>query len=312
MASETRQTIRADRARLILPVLCVLAMSCRAPRTETYTDGPASTPRRIVSLIPAATEILFALGAGDRLVGRTRWGVHPPEAAAVPDVGDGVRPSLEVVIARDPELVILFEGQDTEGIAGRLGDMGIPILSLRHNSLADLHRNVALLGEAVGCSGAAQALSRRIEEDLRDVSQAVAGLERRRVYYDVWTDPPMTIGRGSYLDSLVTIAGGRNVFGDLEAPSPEVGLEAIVHRDPEIIVHPVSRAPDAFDDPPEKRAAWQAVGAVSAGRVAVVDADLLGRLGPRVGAATRELALALHPTARIDPLPAVGNDRCSP
>ena len=285
-------TWRCARVRLIaLALLAGLGCGGR----EDPLRSPGARPERIVSLIPAATEILFALGAGDRVVGRTRWGVHPPEATAVPDVGDGVRPSLEVVLARNPDLVVLFEGLDTEGVAGRLEAVGVPTLSLRHNSLQDLHRNIRLLGEAVGCAASAAELSGRIERDLAAVAAATAGRERVDVYYDVWTDPPITIGRGSYLDSLLTIAGGRNVFGDLPAPSPEVGLEAIVFRDPDVIVHGRSAAPGSVDDPPGGREAWRTIRAVALGRIAVVDADLMGRLGPRAGDAARELAVALHP-----------------
>lgn len=285
-------------------VLSCLLLACAEPGdlpslSETGTTVEGVRPRRIVSLMPAATEILFALGAGDRLVGRTRWGVHPAEAASIPDVGDGVRPSLEVVMSRDPDLVVLFEGQDTEGAAERLRTLGVETLALRHNTLGDLERNILALGDAVGCPNAAHDLRARVAADLDRVSAAVTGLHRVRAYYDVWTDPPMTIGRGSFLDSLLTIAGGENVFGDLGAPSPEIGLETVVLRDPDVIVHPVSRAPDAVDDRPAARQAWQAVRAVSEGRIVIVDADLLGRLGPRVGQAALELAGALHPEADL-------------
>ena len=258
--------------------------------------------RRVVSLIPAATEILFALGAGNRLVGRTRWGVHPPEAVGVPDVGDGIRPSLEAVIARSPDLVVLFEGPDNEGVAARLADLGVASLSLRHNSLADLRRNVVALGEAVGCPAAAAALDARIAADLGAVAEATRGVDRVRVYYDVWADPPMTIGRGSFLDSLIALAGGRNVFGHLERPSPRVGLEAIVAGDPDVIVRPI-RA-DAVDDAPlGERAGWETIRAVATNRIVYIDADLLGRLGPRVGEAALGLAAALHPELRLPSLP---------
>jgi iron complex transport system substrate-binding protein len=294
---------------LILGVTGSGVAACNGGGDETHPErGVARTPegdmlaggaRRIVSLIPAATEILFALGAGDRLVGRTRWGVHPPEAESVPDVGDGVRPSLEAVLSRDPDLVILFDGADTDGVADRLAGLGVASLSLRHNTLSDLERNVVALGEVAGCPAAARALNDRIRDDLEAVSAAVDRAAPLRVYYDVWPDPPMTIGRGSFLDSLVTIAGGRNIFGDLAAASPQIGLEAIVQRDPEVVVYAVSGITDRGAAAPRERSGWSVIPAVSRGRVATVDADLLGRLGPRVGDAARELALALRPAAVI-------------
>ena len=266
---------------------------------------PAS---RVVSLIPAATEILFALGAGDRLVGRTRWGLHPAEAADIPDIGDGIRPSLEAIVARDPDLVIVFDGLDTEGLADRLAGLGVRTLPLRHNSLEDLERNVSLIGGAVGCAGSAASLNAGIRSQLSRVAAARPTGARVRVYYDVWIDPPMTIGRGSFLDSLITLAGGRNVFGDLAAPSPEVGLEAIVKRDPDLVLHPVSSSPTARPVAPGDRPGWRAIGAVSRGEVVTVDGDLLGRLGPRVGEAVAHLARAIAGRApALEPIAPLGD-----
>lgn len=307
-----------SRTRQLRTVLCSLALcgagvvSCgESPRaadrgaaggSSTRGGSESSNPTRIVSLIPAATEILFALGAGDRVVGRTRWGVHPPEATAVTDVGDGVRPSLEAVLARDPDLVVLFDGADTEGVSDRLRALGVASLSIRHNTLSDLERNVIALGDVVGCAAAAQELNGRIRGDLLEVAGAVRNAVPLRVYYDVWSDPPITIGRGSFLDSLLTLAGGRNIFGDMERASPQVGLESIVQRDPDIVVYAVSGLSGDDGDPPQGRPGWNVVRAVAEGRIARVDADLLGRLGPRVGHAARELALALRPDAKIPSL----------
>lgn len=296
----TRRAIRSARAGLA--VLALAAGACRPSMPGDRSEGATSRepPRRIVSLIPAATEILFAIGAGDRLVGRTRWGVHPPEARSVPDVGDGVRPSIEAVLARDPDLVVLFEGPDTRAAAERLEALGVPTMSLRHNSIADLDRNIRRLGDAVGCPVSADRLAGRIHEDLAAIAESVGESPAPRVYYDVWPDPPMTVGRGSFLDSLITLAGGRNVFGDLEPPAPTVSLEAIVHRDPDLVI----RAAASSADPPlAVRPGWRAIPAVAEERIVAVDADLLGRLGPRVGDAARALAAAIHP-GRTFPEPA--------
>lgn len=257
--------------------------------------GEISPARRIVSLIPAATEILFALGAGDRVVGRTHWDRFPPEAARVADVGDGMRPSLETVLARRPDLVVLYRGVANEGVDARFEAAGIRTLVLEHDTFSDLERNIALLGTASGCARTAQRLVARIRSGLDAVAEATADARRVSVYYDVWHDPPITIGRGSYLDSLMTLAGARNVFGDLEAASPQVGLETIVFRDPARIISPRPDAPVSTRQPPAERPGWDAVPAVAAGRVVEVDGDLLHRLGPRVADAAAELARAIHP-----------------
>ena len=298
-------------ARSLAVLSVALATACGAPGTAGGGDAPRrdvaarAEPRRIVSLIPTATEILFDLGAGDRLVGRTRWGVHPPAARRIPDVGDGIRPSLEAVLARDPDLVILYDGETNRESRERLRRHGVPTLALRHDTLEDLRRNIVRLGELVGCTEGGSALAGRIARELAAVSRATEGRPRVRVYYDAWADPPMTIGGGSFIDSLLTIAGGANVFGDLETAAPRVSLEAIIHRNPERIL--VSVAPEALHRRPNvaTRHGWERIPAVAAGRISTLDRDVVSRLGPRVAEAAWSIAEALHgelPAAAPEPI----------
>ncbi len=278
-----------------------LATACGAPGGGgDRGDAPSrevavqSEPRRIVSLIPAVTEIFFHLGAGDRLVGRTRWGIHPPAARRIPDIGDGIRPSLEAVLARDPDLVVLYDGDTNRESRERLQRLGVATLALRHDTLEDLRRNILRLGELVGCPDGGRALADRIARELAAVSRATEGRPRVGVYYDAWAEPPMTIGGGSFIDSLLTIAGGANVFGDLAPAAPRVSLEAIIDRDPERILVSVARA--ALHRPPDlgMRHGWERIPAVAAGRISTLDRDVVSRLGPRVPEAARAIAEALH------------------
>lgn len=308
---------RSAAAGIVLALLAV-APAAAAP-AETAADSLvlrddlgreirlAGPPDRIVSLVPAATELLFALGAGDRLVGRTRYGVHPPAARDVPSVGQGLRPSLELVAERRPDLVIVFAGPETRGTVDRLEALGTAALGLELNTFGDLERNVRRLGRLTGRAGAAGRLLDRIDCQLRRVAEAVEGVPRPRVYYEVWSDPPVTVGRGSYLDSLLRVAGGRNVFGDLEAPSPRVGLESVTDRNPDLVL--VARRRDGEGARPARRPGWRAVPAVREGRVRTVDGDLVHRLGPRVGEAARALAGVLHP-GRADVLRRLDLDAC--
>lgn len=270
-------------------------------RPPTADAGSSADPRRIVSLLPAATEILFELGAGERIVGRTRWGVHPPAAERIPDVGDGIRPSVEAVVALDPDLVILYGGETNRETRDRFARLNVPTLSLRHDTLADLRRNILHLGEVIGCPSGAAALVERVEDGLAAVSEATAGRRRVRVYYDAWAEPPITIGRGSFIDALLRVAGATNIFGDLAAASPRVSLEAIIERDPDRIL--VAVPPQAGDRRPDlaARHGWDRIPAVSEGRVAPVDRDLVTRLGPRVADAASAIGRALHGDLAVRP-----------
>lgn len=267
----------------------------RIPDDRGDTLALAAPAERVVSLIPAATELFFALGAGDRLVGRTRYGTHPPGAREVPSVGEGIRPSAEAVVARRPDAVVVYAGQSNSGSIRRFEELGIPVLALEHNTIPQLMRNIERLGALAGRASAADSLAAAVREELRRVADAVAGRRRVPIYYDLWPDPPRTVGAGSYLDSLITVAGGRNVFGDLEGPSPRVSLEAVVERQPEVIVSPEGGGGERL--PPGERPGWGEIGAVKRGRVVSVDGTLVHRLGPRLGAAAARLAAALHPAA---------------
>ncbi|HKK28102.1 MAG TPA: cobalamin-binding protein [Gemmatimonadota bacterium] len=283
--------VRAARAGA--PAPAARADSIRVTDDLGRTVRLAAPPPRIVSLVPAVTELLFALDAGDRLVGRTRYGVHPAAARSVPSVGEGMRPSVESVVARRPGLVILYAGTGNRSTLAELTRLGVPTLAVRHDRFADLYRNIARLGVLTGRPAAADSLAARLRCGLEAVAGATRDAPTRSVYLDVWEDPPYTAGSGSYLDSLVTVAGGRNVFGDLRRPSPRVSIEAVAARDPDVVVVPLARG--SGRTPPGSRPAWSAVPAVAAGRVRTVDGDLLDRLGPRVDEAAGALAAAIHP-----------------
>ncbi len=253
-------------------------------------------PARIVSLVPAITEILYALGAGASVTGRSTWDDQPPEVKSVPSVGDALRPDAERVLARNPDLVILYAGPDNARSVEQFERLDVAVLAIRIDDLSDLRRNVLRLGELLGRERSAAALWASIETQLSDVARATRELPRTRVYYDVAWPPAITVGAGSYLDTLVAIAGGENIFHDLAAPSPQVSLEAIVARSPELVLVPAGLDGNPAD--PATRPGWTVIPSVREGSIRHVDAGLLHRLGPRVGEAARALAEVLHPELR--------------
>ncbi|MCE2421742.1 MAG: ABC transporter substrate-binding protein [Gemmatimonadetes bacterium] len=258
----------------------------------------------MVTLLPPAAEIIYAIGAGDRLAGRSKWTRFPPRVASVPDVGDGMRPSVEAVLARRPDLVVMYAGGSNAAQRDQLQAAGIRVLWLRHDTLEQLDQNIRAIGQALGCPDRAAVLAESVRADLEAVAGAVGGVRSSMtVYWDAWAEPLYTIGRGSYLDSLMTMAGAQNVFGDLTLPSPVVSLEAIIDRDPD---HIITTMPGYEELPYEekrqravatllRRPGWEAVPAVNRGAVIPVDGDLMGILGPRTPLAARALAQALHP-----------------
>ncbi len=242
----------------------------------------ATPAQRIVSLLPSFTELLFAIGAGDRLVGRTAWCDYPPEALAVPNVGDGMPPNVEAVAARRPDLVVLYRSGQNVPAAEQLERLGIRTVLLDLNLLEDLGPAARRLGVLTAHRPAADSLARVMDSV---VSQPPAP-STRSLAFIVWDNPPIVIGAGSYLDRLATLAGARNVFHDISSPSAQVSIETIAARDPEFVaVLSDSTGAPRYAARPE----WQAVRAVQQRRFLLLPGQLFGRPGPRVAQAVREL-----------------------
>jgi iron complex transport system substrate-binding protein len=284
--------------RALRTFLLLLGFACRQPQPPIpgeLTDDTgtrtalAAPPRRVVSLIPATTELLFALGAGDRLVGRTSWCDYPAEAARIPDLGNGIEPNVEAVVAARPELVLLYKSGANRGAAERLRALGLPTLELATDRIADIGRITRLLGRALDLREAAESLVARTEDDLAAATRPpVPPSVRPSVFILVWDRPAMTLGRGSFLSEILERAGARNLFEDLPSSSAQVSIEAVASRDPDYILVSGTGEP-AIASRPE----WRVVRAVRERRFLRVQGSEFNRPSPRVGLAVRELAAAL-------------------
>ncbi|MDE2762824.1 MAG: helical backbone metal receptor [Gemmatimonadota bacterium] len=263
-----------------------------------------SAPRtRVVSLIPAVTETLVAIGAADLLVARTRYD-EATEVAELPSVGGGIDPSVEFLAALAPGLVVLWaSGANGPRLEDRLDEIGVPWYGAALETVDDFRRHAGNLGRLVGLAERADSLIARVEEQLEAAAGSWAGRDPVRVVYVVQSDPPMTAGAGTFLDSVLDAAGAVNAFRDIRGNWPLVSMEEVVRRDPAYLIVPVQGygtpvAPPGYRDPSAvwlaARPGWSAVAAVAAGRVISVDASLFGRPGPRMGEAAMYLASRLH------------------
>ena len=270
-----------------VPVRGGVAVTDDAGRRVTL----AAPARRIVSLLPSFTEILFAIGAGDRLVGRTTWCDYPPAALAVPSVGDAMPPSVEAVAARRPDLVVLYRSGPNVTAAEQLERLGIPTVLLDLNLLEELGAATRRLGTLTGRQVPAESLAAAVD---RVVSQPPAP-STQSLAFIVWDNPPIVIGAGSYLDRLAALVGARNVFHDVGSPSAQVSIETIAARDPDFLaVLSDSALPPAYASRPE----WRVVRAVRDRRFLFLPGQLFGRPGPRAADAIREFRQRLEAAAR--------------
>lgn len=194
-------------------------------------------PRRIVSLIPSVSQIFQALGAGGALVGRTVFDTTPP-LARLPSVGEGLHPNLEALVALRPELVIRFAGKTDPETPLRLDALGIPHFALRPDGVQDIREIIASLGTLVGRGASADSLLREMDATLAEVRRRVRGRPPRRVAYLLGGSPPWVAGPGSYIQELMELAGGTNVFSDLQGLYGPVSVETLLVRDLELILTP--------------------------------------------------------------------------
>jgi iron complex transport system substrate-binding protein len=249
-------------------------------------------PRRIVSLNPATTELFFALGAGNRLVGRTHFDLYPTAAQAVRDLGDALPPNVEAVLGVQPDLVTLYASNSNRGAAARFRAAGVPTLTLRIDHIADFRRAVGILGRVVGDTARAAIVVDTVSRTLERVRAAMQGAPRLSAFWKAWDSPVIAIGGGSFLSELVAIAGGRNIYGDDPRPAFDVTIEDVVRRDPDVVFAGPESGARMKTAP-----AWRALRAVREGRILIVDTMLVGRPGVRLGEAAVSLARLMHPGA---------------
>jgi iron complex transport system substrate-binding protein len=250
-----------------------------------------ATPTRIVSLNPTTTEILFTIGAGSRLVGRTAYDKWPDSARFVPDLGPGIRPNVEAVLGARPDLVLLYASEDNRAAARRLRDAGIATAAFKVDRIAQFDQLTRLLGRLVGDSARGALVADTVMRTLDSVRTATSGLRRPRVVIPTWYEPLMVIGGGSFMSELLTIAGGQNVYDSVAAPSPTVAFEDILRRNPEFVLVSPERAKQI-----QGMAKWRTLPAVREGRLLVFDTARVLRPAVRLGEGAVSFARLLHPS----------------
>jgi len=280
-----------------------LGLGAFAPaRAIVVTDGTGrditlpAPPRRIVSLVPGVTEMLFAIGAADRLVGRTDFCDYPPAARAKPSVGGMVAPSLELLVSLKPDLVIVTSSGNSDDTRMQLERLRLPVYLVDPHGLSDVFRTMERLGDLTDRRARAGALVAGLEGRVRAVATRVAARPRPRVLYVVWPEPLIVPGRGAAVTELIALAGGDSVTAEGPERYPRYSVEAAVAGAPDVIVlarHGAGVAPYAR----EKWERFAGLPAIRAGRLHAVDGDLFHRFGPRVVDALEILARLLHPGA---------------
>jgi iron complex transport system substrate-binding protein len=274
---------------------CALTLRDMLGREVTLSAAPA----RIVSLVPSVTEIVFSLGAQDRLVGRTDFCDYPAAVRGKPSVGGMVNPSLETLVALKPDLVVATNEGNREETVRQLERLRIPIYLVHANRVAETVDLIERVGALTGRQADVPRLTGEMLRRIETVRRAVAPFPRPRVLYVLWPDPLIVPGRASMLTELIDIAGGVSITGADGDAYPRFSLEAAVARAPEVIIladHSTG-ASTAGRSAPEKWQQLASVPAIRAGRLHSADLSILHRYGPRVPEGLEMLARMIHPEA---------------
>jgi len=288
---------------VLLSLLASMIAGCQPQfQPGTYTDDMGrpvaidQLPERLVSFGPNITEILFALGLEEKVVGVSSYSDYPAAAESKPKIGDAFNPSLEKIVDLEPDLVLTVK---QEQLNKELDDLGIKFMVLDPADIDDILRDIELVGEITGTAREAEELVEDMRESISQVTTLVEGSPEASVFFIVdATDLalPWTAGSGSFIDALITKAGGENIAGETPGAWVQFSLEQIVSSDPDIIVIQTMTGgiPTVSKEELEEHPVWGKLTAVKQGRICFVDGDLVSRPGPRIVRGLSEMAKAIH------------------
>lgn len=272
------------RCHLVLLVLAICALPARADISLRDDSGAQVTlrepARRIVSLSPHITENLFAAGAGDRVVGTVDYSDYPPAAKRVARIGSYTNLDLETIVALKPDLVIGWLSGNSPGEVEPLKRLHIPLFWSEPDRIEDVASNLEQFGRLAGTSSVADAAASAYRARLADLRQRFSGRPAVRTFYQIWADPPITVGRSQIIGSAIQLCGGVNIFADLASMAPVVTVEAVLAANPEVIV--ASGEDETRPDWLDAWRRWPQLTAAARGNLFFIAPDLIQRHTPRL------------------------------
>ena len=251
-----------------------------------------STPQRVISLSPAITEIFYALELEDYLVGTTTFCNFPQDALDKPKVGGFSNPNMELIVESQGEMVFVAAGVQLD-LIGRLEDLGLQVVCIDAQKVDEVIDNIKLIGEIMGVPEKGKRLATHLEDRKNGVWEKVKDLEKPLVFFEIWDDPLMSVGPGTFIDDLIRLAGGANLAGDNNPGYFQLSLEVLFHEDPDVYMAINHYKPTEISG----RQGYTQLNAVKAGRVYTIEDDWVTLPGPRIILGLEEMAFLLHPEA---------------
>ena len=275
------------RSGLALLVALVVIVAC----SEKQVTQPVSeNTQRIVSLAPNLTELVYTVGAGKQLVGVSAWSDYPPEVLDLPVVGDAFTVDQERLALAKPDLLLVWESGTPAHVVDELRRIGYNVVSIRTRELDDVADALLQIGKLTGHIDEAASAAAAYRDELQSLRNRYQSLPRIRVFYQVAARPLYTINNEHYISELISVCGGDNIFKDLSELAPTVDVEAVVDRDPEVML----ASTDAGDDAFVEWERWPDIAANRSGNLFLLPADEIGRATTRVMVAGNAMCIALQ------------------
>jgi iron complex transport system substrate-binding protein len=269
----------------LLLALLALAGGAAAAEVRVTDDAGRSVilehpARRIISLAPHMTELLFAAGAGAQVVGTVEYSNYPPAAQRIVRIGDSAQLDLERIIALKPDLVVVWQNGNAQRQLEKLLHLGIPAFYNEPRRLPDIARAIEQLGRLAGTEAAALPAARAVIARAAELRRRYAGRDPVTLFYQIWDQPLMTVNGEHLISDVIHLCGGRNLFAGLRSLTPEISTEAVLAADPEAIGAVTAEAGQAGNLEAWKR--WPRLQAVARGNLFVIDSDIISRNTPRI------------------------------
>ena len=266
--------------------LCALLCGCSERASE---NDEAGTAARVVTLAPNLAELVFAVGAGDQLVGVSAWSDYPRAVLELPEVGDAFMVDQEQLAFLNPDLLLAWESGTPQHTVDELRNRGYRVETVRTRGLGDVGTALRRIGELTGRQQQADEVAEEFAAGLRSLREKYADQPPVDVFYQVSARPLYTVNREHYVSGLIKICGGRNIFDDLDDLAPAISAEAVIDRDPEVMLASTDAGDDAFTEWDR----WPNLAAIRYGNQFLLPADEIGRATPRLLIAGNAMCLAL-------------------
>jgi len=285
----------------LLSLVIILGTSTSFSATQKFIDEVGREtifpfpPKRIVSLAPNITEILFSLGLDEEIVGVSIHCNFPEKAKSKVRVGSYIRLDFEKITSLNPDLIIATAAGNTRDMVDRLGKLGFPTYVIYPKDFNDILKNIAHIGQVVNREEEARVAIEGMRKRSQRIVELTNGLPRPKVFVQIGDAPIVTVGKGSFADDLIRLAGGENIAGKGKEVYPRFGMEEILKRSPEVIVISSMNPRGDYQKILQEWNRWKTIPAVRNGRIHLIDSDLIDRPSPRIIDGLEVLAKVLHP-----------------